>query len=242
MFLCMSANLIHSCLWQPVKSGQTFIRIFTHKINKQKIHFYILRIKMYSFETFTLNAAFIIWSVIAFVATFIYVSTEIQLYRHRKVFPFNSSYFTLWRNLGLADNCVIFYSWFWYRLPSVGLFPAVFINILPLRAQMLFAGDTTVILTYLLHAETVGTVYLCVNRWTSLMWPLRHKTVRIFINNLIYLQNSLQLWHEKRMKLVLISQWCIPLLTIGWSFVVQIIYWIFDLQIDFDVLLVNFLK
>jgi hypothetical protein len=178
----------------------------------------------------------IIWSALVLFVTLVYIVLLVQMFRHRNTVPYTHTFFRISFQLGIADVLMIAYSMFWYRLPSAHVFPYRFIEKMSTDARIIFAGSDCVFIDYILHVQIIGVILLSVNRYTSLRFPLQHKTVRL--KCVVQHYTLLQLWTPNRLLLAFVCQWCIPLLSSGWWCVFQIVALLTDFDPDlatFDV-------
>jgi hypothetical protein len=74
---------------------------------------------------------------------------------------------------------MIVYSIFWCRLPTFRIFPHNVIHRISGAVQEIFAGSQNVFIEYFLQVQIIGVILLSVNHYTSLCFPVRHKTVSL---------------------------------------------------------------
>ncbi|WKY00521.1 hypothetical protein Q1695_014954 [Nippostrongylus brasiliensis] len=120
---------------------------------------------------------------------FVYV---IMRESHKQHTPLSSSFFRLCIHLSVADILMSIFATVFFKFPIFGVFPESFYtenwSVVPV------AG-----VNYLGHSQAVGIIFIAVNRFTAVYFPIRHK----------------QKWWTKQVTTCLmILQWTIPLIFI----------------------------
>jgi hypothetical protein len=127
--------------------------------------------------SFPFRKALIVWGPLTIIATTLYIVILVQLTRYRNTTPYNSSFFMLWRNLGIADIFFMFYSWVSFRLPYCEFWEEEILTAVPAPLDQITTGDDCILITYFFHVVTIGVLLMMLHRFSVLHWPVKHKMV-----------------------------------------------------------------
>jgi hypothetical protein len=119
----------------------------------------------------------IIWMIASSTATIFYIVLMIKLYRNRTQSPFDSSYFMLWLNTGVADCLVVIANWAIYRLSGFQWLQYDALTQFTDNEMAIYNGLGIPLTTYLAIAGFFSLVVLSFNRFTSMRYPLKHTKV-----------------------------------------------------------------
>ncbi|CAJ0599745.1 unnamed protein product [Cylicocyclus nassatus] len=104
--------------------------------------------------------------------------------------PFRSSFFRLCIHLSVADIMMTVFATIFFKFPIFGVFPESFYennwSVIPV------AG-----VNYLGHSQAIGIIFIAVNRFTAVYYPMRHKQ---------------RWWRPKIVTILMVIQWTIPLI------------------------------
>lgn len=121
------------------------------------------------------------WTCIVTVSLIFYIWVVYKLRKNNKKEPFDSSFFALWLNLGYVDICTTISIWLFFKIEyassyieAIAWFYGNFMENWP----RVYYSMKYPIGFYFLNAGFVGVVILSLNRFTSVVFPFRHKTVK----------------------------------------------------------------
>ncbi|VDO86476.1 unnamed protein product [Heligmosomoides polygyrus] len=118
---------------------------------------------------------------------------------------FSSSFFRLCIHLSVADILMSIFATIFFKFPIFGVFPESFYeenwSVVPV------AG-----VNYLGHSQAVGIIFIAVNRFTAVYFPMRHKQ---------------KWWSPSVTTFLMVLQWTIPLL-----FIIPLFFTEFTFVID----------
>ncbi|VDO65042.1 unnamed protein product [Haemonchus placei] len=110
----------------------------------------------------------------------------------RPTTPFASSFFRLCIHLSMADILMSIFATIFFKFPIFGVFPESFYeenwSVVPV------AG-----VNYLGHSQAIGIIFIAVNRFTAVYFPVRHKQ---------------RWWRPQVIRSLMVIQWTIPLIFI----------------------------
>lgn len=103
--------------------------------------------------------------------------------------PYNTPFFRLCIHLSIADILMEVFSTLFFKFPSFGVFPDNFYkenwSVVPIAGMQ-----------YLGHAQAFGIIFIAVNRFTAVHYPIKHRQ---------------QWWTPKVTKTLLLIQWITPI-------------------------------
>jgi hypothetical protein len=119
----------------------------------------------------------------------LYFVVIVALLYNRNTVPFDSSFFTLWINVGIVDMIMTCHAWLFTNSWTLGIWPGSTVTTSYLAFVMF---GTVPAHWYFEQVQFIGVTVLSANRFTSVVFPVAHKSVRFnFILILIYFQMTL---------------------------------------------------
>ncbi|ETN85499.1 hypothetical protein NECAME_06367 [Necator americanus] len=133
---------------------------------------------------------------------FVYVIMKESKKQHA---PFSSSFFRLCIHLSVADIMMTIFATIFFKFPIFGVFPKSFYeenwSVVPV------AG-----VNYLGHSQAIGIIFIAINRFTAVYFPVKHKQ---------------RWWRSSVITVLMILQWTIPIL-----FIIPLFFTDFTFLID----------
>uniref|UniRef100_A0A914VQZ7 G-protein coupled receptors family 1 profile domain-containing protein n=1 Tax=Plectus sambesii TaxID=2011161 RepID=A0A914VQZ7_9BILA len=123
----------------------------------------------------------------------VYVIFFCTLIRYRKA-ELSGAFFTLHISTAVADLLNLIFGKFFFKFPVFcGLFPLGYD--IAMRYSFFFGKLVAFMLWYTMHAQMCGVVAITINRFTALVFPLRHSKI----------------WTKRFLYLMIIGMWLLPL-------------------------------